>query len=583
MRLPAAAKSRQLISGAFVNKAICAFIAALFFAAPVCAQSITPSVLSMQDIETYRGIFAAQDSGEMGRADTMIASLENRVLLGYVLHQRYMGRYYVTQYQELSTWLSEYSDLSDAERIYNLALRKKTGGARNPVSPSRVPWRGERFDHEATEIEPMDSARGERILRQLRDIAGNDDPSGVERAAGELSAASDLPQGDVDLLRAYAASSYLAEGRDAEAVRVAEAELARPSSVSDRLHWVAGLAAYRLGDFAVAANHFEAMSADAMGHEDARNCATGAFWAARAYMRMGDPSKVVTLYERAASKPFTFYGMLASRVLGREAGFAFEEPRLDAGTYGLLMDNPAAERAVALWQIGRQDAVEIELARAFGEITSSLDPAFAALAHTLGAPGLELRAAETSAARGIFLTSLYPIPPYEPEGGYRLDQAMVLAVARQESRFNPIAASRSGARGLMQIMPGTAAYITRDPSLARGNNDRLDDPAYSMRLGEDYLQDLLHRQNGNLLGLAAAYNAGLGNLSRWLGEQEGNDDPILFIESLPVPETRDYVKRVMINIWMYQLRFGEPPLGMDDAAAGKWPLYPMLDEVAVAQ
>jgi soluble lytic murein transglycosylase-like protein len=90
----------------------------------------------------------------------------------------------------------------------------------------------------------------------------------------------------------------------------------------------------------------------------------------------------------------------------------------------------------------------------------------------------------------------------------------------------------------------------------------------------------LERQNGNLFGLTAAYNAGLGNLSRWLAQQEGNNDPVLFIESLPSPETRDYVKRVMLNMWMYQQRFGDPALGMDDAASGNWPTYPLLDEIA---
>ena len=102
-----------------------------------------------------------------------------------------------------------------------------------------------------------------------------------------------------------------------------------------------------------------------------------------------------------------------------------------------------------------------------------------------------------------------------------------------------------------------------------------------MRLGEDYLLELLERQNGNLFSTAAAYNAGLGNLSRWLAQQEGNNDPVLFIESLPSPETRDYVKRVMVNIWMYQQRFGRPALGIDEASSGNWPTYKLREEIAV--
>jgi soluble lytic murein transglycosylase-like protein len=236
-------------------------------------------------------------------------------------------------------------------------------------------------------------------------------------------------------------------------------------------------------------------------------------------------------------KPTRFYGLLATRLLGRDMSAGFAEPALDSVSLAGLMQDKAAHRAVALWQIGQTDAVQPELARSFGQISPDLDPAFAALARNLGAPALELRAAEM-AAPSIVLTSLYPVPPYEPQGGYAVDQAIVLAFARQESRFQPTALSRSGARGVMQIMPQTAATITHDRSLAGANKTRLDDPVYSLTLGQNYLSDLLERQNGNLITIAAAYNAGEGNLSKWQALREDNSDPLLFIETLPLAETR---------------------------------------------
>jgi soluble lytic murein transglycosylase-like protein len=214
-----------------------------------------------------------------------------------------------------------------------------------------------------------------------------------------------------------------------------------------------------------------------------------------------------------------------------------------------------------------------DLARAFGEIDPSLDEAYAALARQLGVPSLELRAAETAAERNVLLTSLYPIPPYEPRGGYAVDRAVVLAFARQESRFQSAALSRVGARGVMQIMPTTAAVITGDRSLARRNRARLDDPVYSMTLGQDYLRDLLDRQGGNLFSVAAGYNAGPGNISRWMSLHQEMNDCLVFIESLPAAETRNYIKRVMVNLWMYRMRLGEPIDGLDDVAQGRWPVY----------
>ena len=125
----------------------------------------------------------------------------------------------------------------------------------------------------------------------------------------------------------------------------------------------------------------------------------------------------------------------------------------------------------------------------------------------------------------------------------------------------------------MQIMPETAVTITHDRSLAGRNKERLDDPVYNMTLAQNYLRDLLEKQNGNLFSIAAAYNAGEGNLSKWQALRESDPDPLLFIETIPLAETRDYIKRVMTNFWMYRLRLGEPVTGLDDAAAGAWPIY----------
>ena len=101
-----------------------------------------------------------------------------------------------------------------------------------------------------------------------------------------------------------------------------------------------------------------------------------------------------------------------------------------------------------------------------------------------------------------------------------------------------------------------------------------------MTLGQNYLRDLLERQNGNLFSIAAAYNAGEGNLSKWQAIRgEADTDPLLFIETIPLAETRDYIKRVMTNMWMYRRRLGQPTAGLDDAAAGGWPTYTQTDTV----
>jgi soluble lytic murein transglycosylase-like protein len=557
-----------------------AFCAVFLFSGPVHSQDTGLIVLKSSDVDTYRAIFAAQAAGQLAKADALIDDLTDKSLLGYVLQQRYLGPKYVTKYSELEGWMTKYADHIGADRVHRLALRKKPKAAKGPASAAPAKWRGERFDSEGTAPVDLDSTRAERILEQMRGFSRESRPERAEALLAPLRPGAGLSQEDIDRLGAFVAAAYLAEGRDKEALRAAGSLIARSASTAPQAHWAAGLASYRLARFAEAAGHFEAAS---MSGNAARMNAGGAFWAARALMRAGQPERVVSLYARAADEPTTFYGMLALRLLGKDAGLSFQEPHFDQQVFKLMMETPSARRAVALWQVGRKDLVERELTRALGEIPEPLDPAFSGLARALDAPSVELRAAELSAHRGVYLTSLYPVPSYAPANGFQLDRAMLLAFARQESRFDVDAESRAGARGLMQLMPGTAVAVAGDRSLARSNSVKLDDPSYSMSLGQDHLRDLLDRQNGNLLGLAAAYNAGAGNLSRWMEMQEGNNDPLLFIESIPAPETRDYIKRVMMNLWMYRMRLGEPVDGLDETAAGTWPTYRQASTPAPAQ
>jgi soluble lytic murein transglycosylase-like protein len=149
--------------------------------------------------------------------------------------------------------------------------------------------------------------------------------------------------------------------------------------------------------------------------------------------------------------------------------------------------------------------------------------------------------------------ALYPIAPWAPQNGFTVDPALVHAVMRQESKFDVSARSARGAMGLMQIMPTTARYVSP------GSVPDLKSPRVNVKVGQDYLTYLLKDKHvsGDMMKLLVAYNAGPGNLSKWLRNMEGHDDPLLFIEMIPVKETREYVERVMASYWMYRLRDGK--------------------------
>ena len=167
----------------------------------------------------------------------------------------------------------------------------------------------------------------------------------------------------------------------------------------------------------------------------------------------------------------------------------------------------------------------------------------------------------------------YPIPHWKPEKGWRLNQSLLLAIARQESSFSPHASSPAGAKGLLQLLPNTAYHITKDKSLRRDCRP-LYKAEYNLELGQQYIEYLLDKPfiNSNLFYMLVAYNAGPGNLYKWLKTIKDNNDPLLFIELVPSRETRLYIERVMANYWIYQIRLQEKNQTLKDVIRGKWPM-----------
>jgi soluble lytic murein transglycosylase-like protein len=541
-----------------------------------------PQILSPDDVALYKEIMRAQRNGQYARAKTLFAKVSDTSLQGYVEAQHFLSAppRSVTA-QPLVDWLQQYRDLAVAEKIYRLAVQHSTKKVRhhhkttlvavvtNIPAPSGVGRRtGGYEDMELPEPMPSSAAATGVMPGILAAIkAGQPD----QALALMQSVQAGCAPADKAVMAHRIAASYRAEGRDADAYKLA-------TSVSDpsvpQLMWDAGFAAYRLGDWANAEAQLEKLAETPAAQNSLR--AQGAFWAARAHMQSGDPLKVVTLLNFAAEKVPSFYGLIAERMLGIDTQSGFADAVLNQDDFRDLMAVPAAHRAVALWQIGETEFVGPELNRAFVNNNERLDPAMAALARGIGVPNVELRASEASAARGIVLTGLFPVPPYRPDGGYRIDSSLVLAFARIESRFQTQATSPVGARGLMQLMPTTAVHFgVSDP-------DTLYNPGTSLEVGQRYLEQLLLKLDGNLLELGGAYNAGPLAVDRWRNTKAGGDDPLLFVESIPVAETRSYVKRLMLYHWLYRRRFGQDAKSLEETASGRWPIYQPYQETVPA-
>ena len=176
----------------------------------------------------------------------------------------------------------------------------------------------------------------------------------------------------------------------------------------------------------------------------------------------------------------------------------------------------------------------------------------------------------------------YPEPSWRPAGGWRVDPALAFAHALQESGFRPEAVSPAGARGLMQVRPGSAGDMAR----ARGASvtpAQLNDPVVNLEYGQAYLEYLRDQDctGGLLPKVIASYNAGPLPVATWNSRYD-QSDPLLFIETIPYWETRGYVPIVLRNYWIYEGRDADSSVSRRALAQGMWPRFPgMRGAVAV--
>jgi len=178
----------------------------------------------------------------------------------------------------------------------------------------------------------------------------------------------------------------------------------------------------------------------------------------------------------------------------------------------------------------------------------------------------------------VIYTAQYPLPDWEPMGGWSIDRALLLAVTKQESGFRTSVKSGAGAKGVMQLMPSTAKRVARANKVKMSDID-MSNPEHNMFLGQQHIVDLLMHPNvnNNIIKMLAAYNAGMGSVVKFEKSFE-TQDPLLYIESFPAYETRGYIKRVMANLWLYRARLNQPLTTLKALADSQWPLYSSEDE-----
>lgn len=546
-----------------------------------------PAVLSAADAERYRRIFALQEAERWAEADRVVRALDDRLLIGAVEAQRYLARHYRASYGELARWLAQHADEPEAKAIYGLALRRRPHGAAAPARPTIAVLPPPSLDDEDDaagegRLSPAERRQAEQLRAEIRALAAKE-PRRAELTLAGYDAKHLLSAAQRDGLRTIIAAGYLAAGMAHEALMLSAAT--HSPAFAAAANWQAGLAAWRLGRYAEAGDHFQAV---VRAHGQSKWMITAAaYWAARVELRDRHPELFNYWLRIAAEHAHTFYGLLARRTLGIDTPLDFENAPFTATDADMLESVPAGRRALALLQVGETGRAEAELKVLAPHARAQLLDALVAVADRANMPGLSLQLAARAAEgdRSHRDHALYPVPRWTPLGGFTVDRALLFAVMRQESQFSPRVRSNAGALGLMQLMPATAHAMAKRTGVPlasgarHGEREALAEPELNLALAQEYIVSLIEQEQigSNLVLIAAAYNGGPGAVQRWDQAPELRRDPLLFIESIPSRETRVFTEHVLANYWIYRQRLGQPSPDLDALAAGQWPTYIALD------
>lgn len=530
-----------------------------------------PSQVKQSQSEHYRALFDAMESRNWAEAKNLIDRAPKSPLKPIAQAEYFLDANSPrAELGPLLTLVNEAPQIPQAEQLGRLA--KKRGAQILPALPQRrrlsyIPGSPIRSKPKAVGSDSLANS----LRSQIRTFIKNDSPSAAEALLNENGGS--LNKASRTELEQRIAWSYYIENNDIAALRMARKAQQGTGTWVVHADWVVGLAAWRLNDCGTAASAFDKVARRA---DNSELKAAGLYWGARAEIKCGRPQYAQGKLQTAARHDGSFYGILAAKALGMVNTKSNSATDFEKSDWRSLKRHENVRAAIALVEIGKESLAD-EVLRHQATIGDSSDhTALLKLARELSLPRTQLWLAH-HAPRGFRpdTQARFPAPKWKPDGGWRVDPALVYAHALQESAFRVKAVSPANAIGLMQVRPGTAGDIAKANG-KRFEKSQLFKPSTNLEYGQSYLEYLGRSSitDGKLPKVAAAYNAGPGAVQRWNSEIKDNNDPLLFMESIPYVETRGYVSIIMRNYWMYEQQAGINSNSAKTLAQNKWPSFP---------
>lgn len=322
------------------------------------------------------------------------------------------------------------------------------------------------------------------------------------------------------------------------------------------LAWLAGQLAYK--DLRRPAEAVRLYRAYGEAARSAQTRTKGFYWAGRAALAAGDRDTANRYFADAAEHYDQFYGQLSLERLDRPQPKPKPEPTIQVSSdqKHAFEDDRLVRAARALGEIGAWRE-QSQFLRALAQRASSpADHVLAGqLASSIGRPDLGVMIGRSAQANSLDAVEVSGFPTVRVPSGHEGNWTFIHAITRQESQFDRQAVSHAGARGMMQLMPGTAREVAGKLGMSYDAGSLTADTNYNLTLGSTYFQQMLSYFGGSYPLAVAAYNAGPGNVNKWL---RANGDPrggginmVDWIEAIPIFETRNYVQRVLENAVVY--------------------------------
>ncbi len=390
------------------------------------------------------------------------------------------------------------------------------------------------------------------IWRMKRDLYDEALPLILERSASAETLGQPQAWGQ---RRAILTRWLMRQGRAAEAYRVASSHHLSGGADYADLEFLSGfIALRRLNDPQTALGHFERLLA---GVSTPISLARGHYWIGRAREAAGQDA--APSYQAAAKHQTAFYGLLAAERLGAslDAGLLSDDRAPDWRS-AAFAGSSVLEAAVLLRQAGDGgQSKRFVLHLAESQDNTGLAQ-LADMALDWKDPHLAVLIGKAAAERGVILPrAYYPVPEMVPDG-LSVSRALALSIARRESEFDPTARSTADARGLMQVLPGTAKLMSGKLGMTYETAKLTADPAFNVAMGAAYLAEMAEEFGPSIALIASGYNAGPGRPRRWIEEfgdpRSADVDVVDWIESIPFSETRTYVMRVAEGVVIYRAK-----------------------------